>query len=185
MTPVPARQQSAPAWPVLPYRGLSFYGPEDEPLFGGREEDVERCAHILACSGTRVVLLHGRTGCGKSSFLRAGLIPYLERTDAGFEFLTEKVNGKIRAAFVRCTYSPLVTLAEAVCTCASLSYPGRAPGGPPRALPLHRALLGAANPAEFTERVAADPEAMLKSLETIAAILPRTLVIVIDQARKC
>src|SRR5262249_11298011 len=73
-------------WPDFPYKGLGYYTEADAPLFAGRKEDVVFCARMLADWKTRLLLLHGSTGCGKSSFLRAGLIPYLENRKAGIAF---------------------------------------------------------------------------------------------------
>ena len=50
-------------------------------LFDGRDDDVARFAMILDRPETRVLVLHGESGVGKTSFLRAGLIPYLEEDD--------------------------------------------------------------------------------------------------------
>jgi hypothetical protein len=77
------------AWPDEPYRGLAYYGPEHALLFVGREDDVDECVHYLSELRTRLLLLHGQTGCGKSSFLRAGLIPTLEERGFGYQFLRE------------------------------------------------------------------------------------------------
>src|SRR4051812_28302171 len=74
-------------WPEQPYRGLNFFRPQDRPLMAGRDTDVATCAERLAHPETRVLLVHGSTGCGKSSFLRAGLIPAMEEQDIGYLFL--------------------------------------------------------------------------------------------------
>lgn len=106
-------------WPPDPYKGLTYYGPEDTPLFAGRRPDVQRFARILGSGRTRILLLHGATGCGKSSFLRAGLIPYLEDEIGRFSFgkdLVEKLSAPESGSreamlFVRSTYDPLLELA--------------------------------------------------------------------------
>src|SRR5689334_22746412 len=108
-------------WPASPYKGLSFYGPLDAPLLAGRNDDVERCAKLIAHSSTRLLILHGLTGCGKSSFLRAGLIPLLEKSSSGFRFMrevreTETANqADSKALFIRCTSEPLEALATSLC----------------------------------------------------------------------
>ncbi|MCX7357951.1 MAG: hypothetical protein NT015_07410 [Alphaproteobacteria bacterium] len=58
-----------------PYPGLNFYDPKDEAstVFAGRKLNVEACKKLVGES--RLLVLHGKTGCGKSSFLRAGLAP--------------------------------------------------------------------------------------------------------------
>ncbi|MFY9553541.1 MAG: winged helix-turn-helix domain-containing protein [Blastocatellia bacterium] len=59
-----------------PYKFLDYYTERDASLFFGREEEVEGiCSQILA---HRSFILHGRSGVGKSSILRAGLMPRLK-----------------------------------------------------------------------------------------------------------
>jgi DNA-binding winged helix-turn-helix (wHTH) protein len=59
-----------------PYKFLDYYTERDAPLFFGREQEVEAiCSQILA---RRAFILHGRSGVGKSSILRAGLMPRLK-----------------------------------------------------------------------------------------------------------
>jgi hypothetical protein len=79
-------------WPTLPYKGLGYYAEEDASLFAGRDKDVVVCAAKLAEWKIRLLLLHGSTGCGKSSFLRAGL----SRTRRGCSRRTERVPGRCR-----------------------------------------------------------------------------------------
>lgn len=99
-------------WPENPYKGLSFYTSEDVALFGGRELEVKACAQIVGRESTKVLLLQGPTGCGKSSFLRAGLIPYLESEVARSQFLQVYDIKDVKALFVRCTEAPLTRLCE-------------------------------------------------------------------------
>ncbi|WP_433177557.1 helix-turn-helix domain-containing protein [Actinoallomurus sp. CA-150999] len=72
-TPGPARSD-APA----PYRGLASFQPEHADWFFGREEPT-RALTARVESGTGVMALVGPSGVGKSSLLRAGLIPSLDR----------------------------------------------------------------------------------------------------------
>ena len=61
--------------PTRPYKFLDYYTENDQGLFFGREEEIENiCSRILA---RRSFLLYGRSGVGKSSILRAGVIPRL------------------------------------------------------------------------------------------------------------
>jgi DNA-binding SARP family transcriptional activator/WD40 repeat protein len=56
-----------------PYRSLASYGPQDAEIFVGRERLVaELMARLLE---RRFVLVVGASGSGKSSLVRAGLIP--------------------------------------------------------------------------------------------------------------
>ncbi len=59
-----------------PYKFLDYYTEQDARLFFGREQEVDAiCSQILA---HRSFILHGRSGVGKSSILRAGLMPKLK-----------------------------------------------------------------------------------------------------------
>jgi MinD-like ATPase involved in chromosome partitioning or flagellar assembly/tetratricopeptide (TPR) repeat protein len=71
-----ARGEILPVEPN-PYRGLEPYREEDAASFFGREKETEALASTL--SSTRVQFLRGDTGCGKTSFVMAGLIPRLRR----------------------------------------------------------------------------------------------------------
>jgi DNA-binding winged helix-turn-helix (wHTH) protein len=68
---------SAAAAPIgRPYKFLDYYTEQDANLFFGREQEVDViCSQILA---HRSFILHGRSGVGKSSILRAGLMPKLK-----------------------------------------------------------------------------------------------------------
>ncbi|MFJ8631060.1 helix-turn-helix domain-containing protein [Streptomyces sp. NPDC093568] len=63
-----------------PYRGLTRYGADDRDLFFGREPEVERLLRLTA--EHRFAALVGASGSGKSSLLRAGLVPALRDGDA-------------------------------------------------------------------------------------------------------
>ena len=58
-----------------PYRGLAGYGSDDAGFFVGRERLTAALARRLADSG--VIVVAGASGSGKSSVVRAGLIPAL------------------------------------------------------------------------------------------------------------
>ncbi|MGV9295962.1 nSTAND1 domain-containing NTPase [Amycolatopsis sp. NPDC003676] len=62
-----------------PYVGLAAFQPEDAACFFGREDLVAETAERLR--GNRMITVFGASGAGKSSLLRAGLIPRLR--DAG------------------------------------------------------------------------------------------------------
>ncbi|MFE7134831.1 DNA-binding protein [Streptomyces sp. NPDC057638] len=59
-----------------PYRGLARFEPGDRERFFGRDRLVEDLTTLVAAR--RVVAVVGGSGSGKSSLLRAGLIPYLQ-----------------------------------------------------------------------------------------------------------
>ncbi|MGZ9034734.1 MAG: nSTAND1 domain-containing NTPase, partial [Rhodospirillales bacterium] len=66
---------------VCPYRGLRPFREEDEPFFFGRELFTEALATTLARQ--TFVAVVGASGSGKSSVVRAGLIPRLRRGGDG------------------------------------------------------------------------------------------------------
>lgn len=67
-----------------PYPGLRYYQADQADFFAGRDDEAKSCTKLLGRS--RVLVLHGRSGCGKSSFLRAGVKPRLEEADRGSTF---------------------------------------------------------------------------------------------------
>jgi len=96
LAPNPAYQHPAPAPPLearpgeddqgaeprSPYPGLAAFGPEDTRFFFGRErltdELVQRLAEAAA-PGAGPIAVVGPSGSGKSSLLRAGLVPAVGR----------------------------------------------------------------------------------------------------------
>ncbi|ADP72035.1 protein of unknown function DUF323 [Rhodomicrobium vannielii ATCC 17100] len=82
------------AWPPdedpkrAPYRGLRPLEAEDAGIFFGREgpvvEAIDRLRGIKNAAPPRLFVILGASGAGKSSFMRAGLLPRLGRDDAAF-----------------------------------------------------------------------------------------------------
>ncbi|HZZ46288.1 MAG TPA: AAA family ATPase [Pseudonocardia sp.] len=64
---------------VCPYQGLSAFSTEDAAWFYGRTEAIDALAHHVcrAVADGGLVMLVGASGAGKSSLLRAGLLPLL------------------------------------------------------------------------------------------------------------
>lgn len=62
---------------LCPYRGLSTFGEEHSDLFFGRDADIQRLVEKLKPS--RLLAVLGPSGSGKSSLVRAGLIPALRQ----------------------------------------------------------------------------------------------------------
>ncbi len=73
-----------------PYKGLEVFGEEDAELFFGREKWVVDL--IGRIKESRTLFVTGQSGSGKSSLIRAGLIPTLKkaRYDEGWLFATLK-----------------------------------------------------------------------------------------------
>ncbi|MFI8531379.1 WD40 repeat domain-containing protein [Streptomyces aquilus] len=66
---------------VVPYRGLARFEPADQGLFFGRARLTEDLLQLVC--GHRFAAVFGASGSGKSSLLRAGLIPRLQKEIAG------------------------------------------------------------------------------------------------------
>ena len=69
-------ERNGPFLDTPPYPGLRSFGPEDASLYFGREEMAQRLVDHLAAEG--IVALVGSSGSGKSSVVRAGLLPLLK-----------------------------------------------------------------------------------------------------------
>ena len=67
-----------------PYPGLLTFEEEDAPIYFGRDVDtlhlIERLRARRTLGGARLLVLLGASGSGKSSLLRAGVLPRLRRS---------------------------------------------------------------------------------------------------------
>jgi len=88
-----------------PYRGLARFEPEDSRWFFGREDVTELISTLADEDNPLPLVLIGASGAGKSSLLRAGLIPRLtsrvaliEPADAPLDALRAQVTGLQAAA---------------------------------------------------------------------------------------
>jgi WD40 repeat protein/energy-coupling factor transporter ATP-binding protein EcfA2 len=73
---------SAPTLVENPFPGLRPFEPYQAEIFFGRDEQIEEVAQRL--QKNRFLAVVGSSGSGKSSLVRAGLIPLLERSHFGF-----------------------------------------------------------------------------------------------------
>lgn len=65
-------------WPLekgSPFRGLDPFDARYAPVFFGRARDIARAAERFKVAATPFLLIVGASGAGKSSLVRAGLIP--------------------------------------------------------------------------------------------------------------
>ena len=183
------QQGELPPLPDEPYLPLAAYGPEHRALFAGRDDDITRFARVLGRPETRVLVLHGESGVGKSSFLNAGVIPYLDDVAIGYRFHGE--DGKPGSVlFVRATDDPAGQVAEALADFAARPYRFTTPAGDEQAVDLAAVLAGAleiegpvARPA-VRDALLADPARLDRALGALASAVPFTLVLVIDQAEE-
>jgi WD40 repeat protein len=70
-----------------PYRGLSSYDEKDSHLFFGREEQIQKLYQKVVDNKQQLTLVLGASGTGKSSLVKAGLIPKLRKDDKTWRIL--------------------------------------------------------------------------------------------------
>ncbi|HKP84586.1 MAG TPA: M15 family metallopeptidase [Blastocatellia bacterium] len=143
------------AWPRNPFVGLRpFDSGESLLFFGRRQQTMELLQHLHR---TRFLAVVGSSGCGKSSLIRAGLIPKLE---AGF--LVEE-RDRWHVAAMKPGDAPLQNLASALLEALS---PGQ----------------GAADTAEFVEAIrVAGAQAIIDRLESPGTDSGANVLLLIDQ----
>ena len=105
-----------------PYKGLRAFGEDDAPDFFGRETLTARLMSRIAASDelSRFLAVVGPSGSGKSSVVRAGLLPALRRQllPGGLHpFIVDVVPGthpleELEAAFLRVAVNPPSSLME-------------------------------------------------------------------------
>ncbi len=133
-----------PLLPGEPYLPLAPYGPEHRALFAGRDDDVERFSRVLGRPDTRVLVLHGESGVGKSSFLNAAVIPYLDEVAVGFQFHGRRGRQDTGCfLFVRATDDPAAQVGEALADFAARPYRFTTPTGDEQAVDLAAVLAAA------------------------------------------
>jgi WD40 repeat protein len=143
------------AWPPSgepnrsPYRGLKPLEAEDAGIFFGRDapivEALDKLRGLREAAASHFLVVLGASGSGKSSFLRAGLLPRLARDDRNF--LTLPLIRPERAAISG--EAGLVAALDAALTAAEVVYPratirAAVAGGADGVLPLLRRLVDTA-----------------------------------------
>jgi len=151
--------------PDTPYVGLVPFGERDAPFFFGRERERRLIANNLIAS--RLTLLYGASGVGKSSVLRAGVAHDI-RQIARRELAQGRVPEQILVVFSEWRDPPLPLLAAAIEEAVGETLGEAAPEPPP---PTERLdiLLG-----EWVRRIDAVPSAAGAERRT-------RLLIVLDQ----
>jgi hypothetical protein len=79
---------------TCPYRGLAAFGVEDEDDFFGRAADT--AAALARLIRSRFLAVSGASGSGKSSLVRAGLVPALQRRGDSVTLLTPERDLDVR-----------------------------------------------------------------------------------------
>jgi tetratricopeptide (TPR) repeat protein len=187
--PGPARMGRAAAQPLAlpeqPYRSLGYYDRADRALFTGRDADIVRFAARLDRRETRILILHGESGLGKSSFLRAGVIPYLEEQCVGYRFLRSADEDIV---IIAVSQDPIGQIAQALLDVTANPLLFQTPEGEPARVNLRCVvdeLLGqAADFATLRDALARDAGFFSTLLSRMAAGLPHALVLVFDQAEE-
>ena len=95
-----------------PYPGLLAFDEADAAIYFGRDDDIRRLIERLnarrAQGGEKLVVVLGASGSGKSSLVRAGVVPRLKRDNQGRNWI-------VLPAF-RPQLRPLDELAQAIAT---------------------------------------------------------------------
>ena len=176
---------AAPPLPDEPYRSLAYYDEKDRALFTGRDADVVRFAATLDRPDTRILILHGESGTGKSSFLRAGVIPYLEEECVGYRFF-RRPDGAV--LIIQAAKDLVGQLAQALLDATATLLRYDTPDGEPHTVNLRRVLdevLGTtADYATLREALRRDVHLLADMISRMAGRLPYALVLVLDQAEE-
>ncbi len=99
----------------LPYKYLNYYDPEDADIFFGRE--VEAPLIYRKTLNHSLLVLFGQSGVGKTSLLRAGVVPLLLAD--GYDFV-----------YARALGDPLAAIRQAVLTARQQTQTPELTGGP-------------------------------------------------------
>jgi len=173
------------AWPKRPYRGLDYYRSFEQFLYTERDIEIEACFRLLTRPNTQVLLLYGGSGVGKSSFLRAGLLPRVKghKLDAGQRFVVPPNPGNDREPLsLRASSDPIRAIGTAL-------IDGVVPWLHREAdvLGVNRSMLGLATEFFNTSLSTSDlgaSEHFLQGLEKMAGSVPFTLVLTFDQTEE-
>jgi WD40 repeat protein/DNA-binding SARP family transcriptional activator len=103
----------APSPGEPPFKGLHYFAEADSHRFFGRERLVAELAQRLA-DGQPFLAVVGASGSGKSSLVRAGVVPALAARDANAAAAPAAHGIRWRAAVLTPTAHPLQALAAAV-----------------------------------------------------------------------
>jgi len=157
-----------------PYRGLKPLEAEDAGIFFGRDapivEALDRMRGLREAAAPRLLVILGASGSGKSSFLRAGILPRLARDDRNFLPLPA-----IRPEHAALTGDAgLVPALEAALAAHGLAF---------RRADIRKAVAGGAETTRPLLQQIAD-KAFARTLAEERAAPQPTIVIAIDQAEE-
>jgi hypothetical protein len=170
---------------LSPYPGLRYYQPNQNEFFSAREEHVKECYRQYTKG--RILILHGTTGCGKSSFLRAGLKPYVEELN-GRQTFPEDDRGEFQ--LVRSGPDPLKELTQQVfrdikrCADSFIEDPEREMHGGPIADGIVNILAPYPSMEAFEAAVRDDKQRLINAITSFEAVIQEPPALVIDQAEE-
>jgi hypothetical protein len=90
-----------PTWTGDPYPGLRSFEPEEAPIFFGRNDETAELVRWVAEEGRRFVAVVGVSGSGRSSLVKAGLVPALREWPSAIVRLTDAGGDPFRALAIR------------------------------------------------------------------------------------
>jgi len=90
-----------PSWTGDPYPGLRSFEPEEAPIFFGRTDETAELVRWVSEEGRRFVAVVGVSGSGKSSLVKAGLVPALRAWPSAIARLTDAGSDPFRALAIR------------------------------------------------------------------------------------
>ncbi len=93
--------------PPSPYKGLHYFDPTDQAIFFGRQSIADKLTKLILQPHHRLTVLHAPSGAGKTSLIRAGLIPRLLQQGCIFLWTTP-------LPYPANIYAPLTDLAPSI-----------------------------------------------------------------------
>ena len=90
-----------PCWTGDPYPGLRSFEPEEAPIFFGRSDETAELVRWVVADGRRFVAVIGASGSGKSSLVKAGLVPARPEWPSAIVRLTDAGGDPFRALAIR------------------------------------------------------------------------------------
>ena len=96
-----AAKKRKPPWIGDPYPGLRSFEPDEAPIFFGRKDETAELVRWVFAEGRRFVAVVGVSGSGKSSLVKAGLLPTLSEWSSAITRLTDAGGDPFRALAIR------------------------------------------------------------------------------------
>jgi WD40 repeat protein len=88
-------------WTGDPYPGLRSFEPKEAPIFFGRHDETAELVRWVVEEGRHFVAVIGVSGSGKSSLVKAGLVPKLPEWPSVIARLTDAGGDPFRALVIR------------------------------------------------------------------------------------